>query len=99
MKDKVLKFEEFLKEKKETVLRQIEDCYFECKLIFEQKGIKALLLKGNDFLKQGFNAQEANDKLQDICRKTTEELDQIYRKKEELETRLKKLNEEIDRFK
>ncbi|MDM1323468.1 hypothetical protein [Acinetobacter pseudolwoffii] len=97
MKDKVLKLEQFLKEK-EKVLHQIEACYFQCKLFFEQKGIKALL-KGNDFLKQGFNAQEANDKLQDICRKTTEELDQIYSKKEELETRLKKLNKEIDRFK
>ena len=98
MKDKVFKFEEFLKEK-ETVLHQIEDCYFQYKLIFEQKGIKVLLLKGNDLVKQGFNTQEANDKLQDICRKTTEELDQIYRKIEELETKLKKLNEEIDRFK
>lgn len=98
MKDKIFTLEEFLKEK-ETVLRQIEDCYYQYKLIFERKRIKVLLLTGNNLLKQGFNAQEANDKLQDICRKTTEELDRIYGKTEELKTKLKKLNEEIDRFK
>ena len=98
MKDKIFTFEEFLKEK-EAVLRQIEGCYFQYKLIFEQKGIKVLLLTGNSLLKQGLNAHEANDKLQDICRKTTEELDRIYRRTEKLQTKLKKLNEEIDRFK
>lgn len=98
MGDKDFNLEQFLKEK-ENLLNQIEKFYFQYKLIFESKGIDVLLKKANNLIEQGFTAQEANDKLQCICRKTMEELTQVDTERERLGEILKRVNDEIEAFK
>lgn len=98
MSDKDFNLEQLLKEK-EVLLNRIENFYFQYKLVFEQKGITVLLKKGSELVEQGFTAQEANDRLQNICRETMEELTQIDIERVRLEETLRKVNDEIEAFK
>lgn len=57
-------------------------------IIFEQKGIEVILIKGKQLVQKGFTAQQANEVLQKICREVCEELSKIDLEIEILEKQL-----------
>ena len=61
-------------------------------IIFEQKGIEAILEQGKQLVQKGFTAQQANEVLQKICREVCEELSKIDFEIEILEKKLSNID-------
>lgn len=83
--------EQLLAEKNELE-SQIKDYKFRKQIIFETKGIEAILEQGKQLVQKGFTAQQANEVLQKICREVCEELSKIDLEIEILEKQLSNID-------